>query len=139
MVGNRVWVVCVKLPAPMYHPAYACLMNELLPKAFLWYLLPRFLWFLCHQASLFHSVGRCFPMAMIDRRRIAHLYHLLHPRKQKLVLDYSVHMVPRYGYGKPPHAGLRAMISAGEKPHARFFTAYAHLLTGAKLHTSAGR
>jgi predicted O-methyltransferase YrrM len=40
------------------------------------------------------------------------LYRFLHPRFQTLFLEYKVHFAPRYGHGKPPHAGLYDIINA---------------------------
>jgi predicted O-methyltransferase YrrM len=47
------------------------------------------------------------------------LYNL--PRLAKgyypIFLDYAVHPVPRYGYGKPPHPELYAMFAAGREQY----------------------
>jgi hypothetical protein len=39
------------------------------------------------------------------------LYRFLSPRFQNLFLEYKVTFKPRYGFGKPPHAGLYAIIN----------------------------
>lgn len=45
---------------------------------------------------------------------------LLLPRYQKLILEYKVDMKPRYGYGKPPHAGLYQIINKGRETYAQY-------------------
>lgn len=35
----------------------------------------------------------------------------LHPKYQVLIPDYPVHMVPRYGHGRPTHAGLAQLLA----------------------------
>ena len=49
---------------------------------------------------------------------LKYLYRLLHPKFQKLFLEYPVDMKPRYGHGKPPHADLYAIIDAHRKRYA---------------------
>ncbi|MFM7618436.1 MAG: hypothetical protein ACKO5Y_01205, partial [Bacteroidota bacterium] len=39
------------------------------------------------------------------------LIKLLHPKFQKLILDYPVVVKPRYGHGLPPNALLQNTIS----------------------------
>ena len=46
---------------------------------------------------------------------IKFLYKLLHPRYQKLILEYKVDMKPRYGHGKQAHEGLTAIINENRK------------------------
>jgi hypothetical protein len=39
------------------------------------------------------------------------IYRFLHPKFQNLFLDYKVDFKPRYGFGKPPHSDLYAIIN----------------------------
>lgn len=39
------------------------------------------------------------------------VYRFLSPRFQNLFLEYKVDFTPRYGHGKPPHAGLYEIIN----------------------------
>jgi len=43
--------------------------------------------------------------------KIKHLYRFLSPRFQTLFSEYPVDFQPRYGHGKPPHAGLYHIIN----------------------------
>lgn len=43
--------------------------------------------------------------------KIKNLYRFLSPKFQNLFLDYPVDFKPRYGHGKPPHAGLYDIIN----------------------------
>ncbi len=43
------------------------------------------------------------------------LYRFLNPKFQNAFLDYKVNLVPRYGYGKPPHALLNQIIASGDE------------------------
>ncbi len=40
------------------------------------------------------------------------IYRFLSPKFQNLFLEYKVHLIPRYGHGKPPHADLYAIINS---------------------------
>ena len=40
------------------------------------------------------------------------VYRLLHPKFQKVVLDYPVDARPRYGHGRPAHPGLLDVVEA---------------------------
>ena len=57
------------------------------------------------------------------------LIKLLHPKFQKLILDYPVKFEPRYGHGKPPHAELAQIIEKGR-------SSYEELLQHAQKHVS---
>jgi Methyltransferase domain len=57
------------------------------------------------------------------------LAKLLHPKFQKLILDYPVVLKPRYGHGLPAHAGLKTLISEND-------SLYFDWLKQAKLHAS---
>ena len=43
------------------------------------------------------------------------IYKFLNPKFQKLFLEYKVNLVPRYGYGKPPHDLLYDIIDSNRK------------------------
>jgi hypothetical protein len=48
------------------------------------------------------------------------LAKLLHPKFQKLILDYPVVFKPRYGHGLPPHELLRAAIAHSDHDYFQF-------------------
>jgi hypothetical protein len=47
---------------------------------------------------------------LISQRMIKQLYRFLHPRFEKLFLEYKMDFRPRYGHGKPPHRLLHELI-----------------------------
>lgn len=48
---------------------------------------------------------------------IKQLYRFLHPRFEKLFLEYKVEFRPRYGHGLPPHDMLYRMINANRSQY----------------------
>jgi len=48
------------------------------------------------------------------------LAKLLHPKYQKLILDYPVEMKPRYGHGKKPHEQLNNIIEANRSLYENY-------------------
>ena len=48
---------------------------------------------------------------------------LLSPKHQKLILDYRVDFRPRFGHGKPAHAGLYAAIDANRDDYRKILNA----------------
>jgi hypothetical protein len=59
---------------------------------------------------------------------IRYIYQLLHPRFQKLFLEYPVTMQPRYGHGKPPHKGLYTIIDRHRASYAALLAKVVHYL-----------
>lgn len=53
------------------------------------------------------------------KEHITDLYRFLHPGFQNLFLEYKVKFEPRYGHGKPPHAGLYSIIDSNRRAYAR--------------------
>lgn len=51
---------------------------------------------------------------------IKSLYRFLSPKFQTVFLDYKVQFTPRYGHGKPPHAGLYDIIRTGNTDYSAF-------------------
>jgi hypothetical protein len=49
---------------------------------------------------------------LFSQYMIKQLYRFLHPRFEKLFLEYKVEFRPRYGYGQPPHDLLYQLINA---------------------------
>ena len=50
---------------------------------------------------------------------IRQILKFLHPRYQNLFLEYKVDFQPRYGFGKPPHAGLYEIINGRRAAYAQ--------------------
>lgn len=63
-------------------------------------------------AALKSKVLRSIYDKSIDRR----LSEFVAPR-YPVLLEYPISPVPRYGYGKPPHEGLRTMLARGDEDY----------------------
>ncbi len=50
------------------------------------------------------------------------LAKLLHPKYQKLILDYPVEMKPRYGHGKKPHELLNKIIEGNREIYEKYLS-----------------
>lgn len=48
---------------------------------------------------------------------IKNIYRFLHPRFQKLFLEYKVNLKPRYGHGQPAHPELLSVIDANREEY----------------------
>ncbi|MBK9152003.1 MAG: class I SAM-dependent methyltransferase [Saprospiraceae bacterium] len=51
-------------------------------------------------------------------------FKLLHPGIQKLIMDYPVHMVPRYGHGKAPHQKLYEIVNANRNQYTKLLEGF---------------
>ncbi len=56
------------------------------------------------------------------KEKIKWLYRCIHPKYQKLFLEYSVTFKPRYGYGLPPHKLLYELINKDRNSYMEFLT-----------------
>jgi len=54
---------------------------------------------------------------------IKSIYRFFSPKFQNLFLDYPIKFEPRYGYGKPPHKELYAIINGYRDEYAEFLNA----------------
>ena len=56
--------------------------------------------------------------------KVKSLYRFLSSKFQTIHLDYPVNPVPRYGHGKPPHAGLYKLINSNRDHYASRLTEF---------------
>lgn len=61
--------------------------------------------------------GHGFLSILLNFRRISHGY-------QPIFLDYKIEALPRYGYGKPPHAELARIFAANEDSYRQLLSRF---------------